>query len=109
MGPGGTPVLRPNVMAAFAVFFLASAASSEPARSNAPGLVPGANESVAVDQLIGLVDSSSSVGKRTLFRDEKALVESFARSMPEGEYETGSIAFGGFDRERAPLEEFDRQ
>ena len=100
-------MLRPNAIVAFAFCALACA-SSQPNRIQAPVLVPGANETVAVDQLIVLVDSSSSVDESTLFRDEKAVVESFARSMPEGDYETGSIAFGGFDRTRAPLGEFDR-
>jgi OOP family OmpA-OmpF porin len=102
-------MLRPNAIAAFAICALACASSPPAARIQAPVLTPGANEQVAVDQLIVLVDSSSSVDESTLFRDEKALVESFARSMPEGDYEAGSIAFGGFDRTRAPLEDFERK
>jgi OOP family OmpA-OmpF porin len=101
-------MLRRFAPAALAISALACASSPEAPPINAPVLVPGAHESVKIDQLIVLVDASNSVDKRTLFRDEKAVVESFARSMPKGDYETGSIAFGGFDRTSAPLDEFDR-
>lgn len=101
-------MVRRSVLALLAISALACASSHKTTPINAPVLVPGANESVKIDQLIVLVDASNSVSRRTLFRDEKALVESFARSMPKGDYETGSIAFGGFDRTTAPLEEFDR-
>jgi len=101
-------MLRRSALALLAAFTLACA-SSHPTRINAPVLAPGANETVSIDQLIVLVDASNSVDKRTLFRDEKALVESFARSMPQGDYQTGSIAFGGFDRTNAPLEKFERR
>jgi OmpA-OmpF porin, OOP family len=104
---GGPIMLHRFALAALAISALACA-SSHPTPINAPVLVPGAHESVQIDQLVVLVDASNSVDKRTLFRDEKAVVESFARSMPKGNYETGSIAFGGFDRTTAPLEEFDR-
>ena len=100
-------MLRLSALAALATFALACA-SSHPTPINAPVLKPAANETVSIDQLIVLVDASSSVDKRTLFRDEKALVESFAKSMPQGDYQTGSIAFGGFDRTNAPLARFQR-
>jgi OOP family OmpA-OmpF porin len=94
-------------LAVLAISALACA-SSNPTPINAPVLAPGANETVSIDQLIVLVDASNSVNERTLFRDEKALVESFARSMPQGDYQTGSIAFGGFHRANAPLARFER-
>jgi OOP family OmpA-OmpF porin len=72
-------------------------------------LVPAANEAVAIDQLIVLIDASSSVDEDTLFRDQKSLVESFARAMPEGEYETAAITFGGFKRQNTELARFDRR
>ncbi len=92
----------------FAAVISALACASSPPKPpiQAAALVPAASEAIVIDQLIVLVDASNSVKKE--FRDEKALVESFARSMPAGDYETGSIAFGGFDRTTAPLEEFDR-
>src|SRR2546425_4063651 len=101
-------MLRLSALAALAIPALACASSPAAPPINAPVLVPGAKESVKIDQLIVLVDTSNSVDKRTLFRDEKALVESFARSMPKGDYQTGSIAFGGFHRTTAPLGKFDR-
>src|SRR5262245_2737657 len=89
------------------VFF---ACASPPAKPPIQGavLVPGAGEEVTVDQLIVLVDASSSVDRRGEFRDEKALVESFARTAPEGDYQTGGITFGGFKRDTDPLARFDR-
>jgi OmpA-OmpF porin, OOP family len=92
-------------LSALAISALACA-SPRPTPIHAPVLTPAAHESVKVDQLIVLVDTSHSV--RSEFRSEKALVESFARSMPKGKYETGSIAFGGFERVHAPLAKFDR-
>jgi OOP family OmpA-OmpF porin len=89
----------------------ALACASPPAKPpiKAAALVPAANEAVAIDQLIVLVDASSSVDEDTLFRDQKSLVESFARAMPEGNYETGAITFGGFKRQNAELARFDRR
>jgi OOP family OmpA-OmpF porin len=101
-------MLRRLPIAALAISAIACA-TSNPKPINAPALVPGAGETVKVDQLVVLVDTSNSVDKRTLYQDEKALVQSFARSMPQGSYETGSIVFGGFDRTNAPLAKFDRQ
>src|SRR5262245_29722751 len=98
---------RRSILAALPLSALACASSPPAAPIHAPVLVPGAHESVKVDQLIVLIDSSASV--KGEFADEKTLVESFARSMPKGRYETGSIAFGGFRRENAPLETFDRE
>jgi len=71
--------------------------------------VPAAHEAVAIDQLIVLVDASSSIDEDTLFRDQKSLVESFARAMPDGDYEAGGITFGGFKRDTDSLKRFDRQ
>jgi OOP family OmpA-OmpF porin len=98
-------MLRRIALAVLSISALACASPPAP-QIHAPVLAPGANESVKVDQLIVLVDSSNSV--KGEFHGEKALVESFARSMPKGKYETGSITFGGFDRINAPLEKFDR-
>jgi hypothetical protein len=65
-------MLRRSILALLAITALACA-SSNPTPINAPVLVPAANETVSIDQLIVLVDASNSVNKRTLFRDEKAL------------------------------------
>ncbi len=96
-----------SALTVLAMFALACASPPPPTASiNAPPLVPGTGEEVAVDQVIVLVDASNSV--KGEFRDQQGLVQSFARSMPQGDYETGSIAFGGFDRTNAPLSEFER-
>src|SRR5262249_163560 len=75
----------------------------------ASALVPGKGEVVATNQVIVLVDGSSSVDEDTLFRDQKAVVESFARAMPDGDYQTGAITFAGFPRHTSPLARFDRK
>jgi OOP family OmpA-OmpF porin len=75
---------------------------------DAPVLVPGAQERVAIDQLVVLVDSSSSVSEDGLFEDEKSLARSFASSVPDGDYETSLIAFGGFSRQRVDAARFER-
>ncbi len=101
-------MLRRSIVAPLSLLALACATPPVPA-IKAPVLVPGAGETVAIDQLVVLIDASTSVYERTLFRDQKTLIESFARSMPEGDYEAGSIAFGGVDRTVAPLADFDRK
>lgn len=67
---------------------------------------PGANEEVVVDHAYLIVDSSSSVDEE--FAREKAMVESFIGAMPEGTYQSGAVAFGGYERQTQPLEPFDR-
>ena len=101
---------RPTTLVCLVVSVL-FACASPPAKPPIQGavLIPGEGEEVAVDQLIVLVDASSSVDRRGEFRDEKALVESFARTAPEGDYQTGAITFGGFKRDTDPLARFDRK
>lgn len=60
-----------------------------------------ANQRVVVDQAYLIVDSSASVAPD--FATEKALVQSFVGAMPTGTYQTGSVAFGGYQRQIAPL------
>ena len=97
------------LLAAAVISALACASPPPKPPIQATALVPAADETVAIDQLIVLVDASSSVDEDTLFRDQKSLVESFARAMPEGEYETGAITFGGFKRQNTELARFDRR
>ncbi|MGH7336355.1 MAG: OmpA family protein, partial [Myxococcota bacterium] len=99
-------MLRRFALAALSIFAIACASSPDRPPINAPVLVPAENESVTIEHVLVLVDASHSV--KSEFRAEKALVESFARSQPSGDYETGSIAFGGFDRTTAPLADFER-
>jgi len=60
-------------------------------------VVPGADEMIIVNQAMVIVDSSSSmrVGK---IREAKALAESLFEVMPDGDYQTAMIAFGGDGR-----------
>lgn len=76
---------------------------------DAPVLVPTAQEMVVVDQLVVVLDASSSVSEDTIFRDQKTLARSFARSAPAGDYETSVITFGGFRRETQAPATFDRE
>jgi OOP family OmpA-OmpF porin len=94
------------VTAFFAVLACASSTPRPPIQASP--LVPGKGETVAIDQLVVLVDGSASVDEDTLFQDQKALVESFARAMPDGQYETGAITFGGFERQNTGPARFDR-
>ncbi|MEM7408766.1 MAG: OmpA family protein [Myxococcota bacterium] len=92
-----------------AAFALACATPVTPAQPiAAPVLEPATGEAVVVDHLVVLVDASASVPGSTLFHNEKVLVTSFAKSMPEGSYDAGAIAFGGFKRETDALARFDR-
>jgi len=67
---------------------------------------PGAGEQVIVDHAYLIVDSSSSVEQE--FQAEKAMVRSFVGAMPEGTYQTGTVAFGGYKREGSDLATFNR-
>ena len=94
-----------------ALFTLSAIACATPPAApsiDAPILVPTAQESIVIDQLVVLLDASSSVSKSTIFRDQKTLAESFARSAPNGDYETSVITFGGFRRETTEPARFDR-
>lgn len=97
-----------SVLAALAVGGLACASPAPQAPIDAAVLTPGPRERVVVDQVVVLVDASSSVPARSLFQTEKNLVSSFAASMPSGSYEVSTIGFGGFARQRTALAPFDR-
>lgn len=71
-------------------------------------VAPAADEMVVVDHLYVIVDASFSQG---LFPCEKALVQSFARAVPDGTYEVGLLSFGGYgsgDWQHYPLSRLDR-
>jgi hypothetical protein len=61
--------------------------------------VPSANEQLALDQIIVLVDVTGSMagGK---YRHEKALVDAFTGAMPDGPYEAGIDSFSGVSVEQ---------
>lgn len=67
---------------------------------------PGPGERVAVTHNYLIVDSSESVTE--VFQSEKALVQSFVAAQPDGAYQQGGVAFGGYDRQNEPLAVFDR-
>jgi len=58
-------------------------------------VVLGENEQIVRDQLIILVDESATIGTGRIFRHEKALVEYFTASMPDGAYQSGLKSFAG--------------
>jgi OmpA-OmpF porin, OOP family len=69
-------------------------------------ITAGPGQRVAVTHSYLIVDSSESV--RHVFPTEKALVESFVAAQPEGSYETGATAFGGYQRQSEKLSSFNR-
>lgn len=91
-------------------FLIAGCATSEPAvqKVDARPLQPAAGERVVVDHLLVIVDSSGSLEDGAVFYEERALVESFVASSPDGSYEAGAVAFGGFDRSEIAMAPFDR-
>jgi OOP family OmpA-OmpF porin len=90
------------------VIFLGVSCASSPdiAPLNASPVTPGAGERVVVDHAYLVIDSSASISED--FAREKALVESFVGAMPDGTYQTGSVAFGGYARQASELSPFDR-
>ncbi len=94
-----------NPVALSILFFSLACASPPPVAPVSVGpLQPTAGERVVVDQSILIVDSSASVP----FAKNKAIAQSLVSSMPEGGYEAGSIAYGGFRRETHGLSSLDR-
>ena len=69
-------------------------------------ITPGPGQRVAVTHNYLIVDSSESV--RHVFPTEKALVESFVAAQPDGTYEDGATAFGGYQRQTEKLSAFNR-
>ena len=72
---------------------------------------PAMNEKIDLDQIMILVDASGSMRSEELFPLEKALVESFAAGMPDGNYNSGMVSFGQNDTSKwliLPLRKFDR-
>ncbi|MFB3786035.1 MAG: OmpA family protein [bacterium] len=61
-------------------------------------VVPAEGEELAVNQAVIVVDGSTSM-QLDKIRVTRALVEAFAQTMPEGNYQTGMVIFGGDDFE----------
>lgn len=81
-------------------------ASPSVAPLGAGPITPGPGERVAVTHNYLIVDSSESVTE--VFPTERALVESFIAAQPEGTYEQGGTAFGGYQRQTEALTPFNR-
>lgn len=60
-------------------------------------VVPGADEMVAINQAVVIVDSSSSMRVQKI-REAKALAQGIFEVAPDGDYQTGMISFGGEGR-----------
>jgi OOP family OmpA-OmpF porin len=93
---------------AITLSLLGGVACSTPAVAplGAGPISPNAGEKVVVDQAYLIVDSSSSV--ESDFAKEKAMVQSFVGVMPNGTYQSGAVAFGGYKREGQDLSTFNR-
>jgi OOP family OmpA-OmpF porin len=87
---------------------LACASPQPVAPIDAGAMRPGANESVNVDLLVIIADTSSSITESGEFPRQRALIRSFVDSLPDGNYEAGAVVFGGFERQTYPLAPFDR-
>ncbi len=98
------------VPSTFLLLFAVACATPEPAvqKVAARPLQPAAGEAVVVDQLYVIIDSSASLDDGAMFYQERALVESFVGASPDGDYQAGAVAFGGFNRSEIPLARFDR-
>lgn len=81
-------------------------ASPSVAPLGAGPITPGPGERVAVTHNYLIVDSSESVTE--VFPTERALVESFIAAQPDGTYEQGGTAFGGYQRQTETLSPFNR-
>jgi len=69
-------------------------------------VTPGPGERVTVTHNYLIIDSSESVTRT--FQGEKALVQSFVAAQPNGSYQQGGVAFGGYERQHETLTVFDR-
>ncbi len=101
-------MLRRSTLLIWIPAALACASGTPLPSVDAPVAKPAAGEAIAVDHVIVLMDASASLPEGTEFRDEKTIARSFARSMPDGDYEAATIGFGGFRRETTELAPFDR-
>lgn len=71
-------------------------------------IIPSPGDSRAVEQVIILLDCSSSMNQATKFPLAKSLAESIISAMPEGNYLAGMILFGGKRYQVYPLSVIDR-
>lgn len=85
---------------------LLTACATPPIPYKAPVAVTPPTGRVAVSETIVLLDASGS--QELVFADGKATLESIVAAMPNGDYQAGHLAFGGFKREATGVSRFDR-
>jgi OOP family OmpA-OmpF porin len=83
-----------------------TACASAPIPYKTPVSVTPPSGRVAVSRAVNLFDVSGS--QELVFADGKATLEALVAAMPNGNYQTGTIAFGGFKREATGIARFDR-
>jgi OOP family OmpA-OmpF porin len=71
-------------------------------------VVASGGETIAVDQVVLVFDSSSSIDADRYFPPAKAMLESFVAGMPDGTYAAGGVIFGGTTAPFDALARFDR-
>lgn len=106
------PVTLLGGLALSLIFPLAGCMTTPPASdfSTNPA-VPSANEQLALDQIIVIVDVTGSMSGAK-YRHEKALVDAFVGAMPDGSYEAGINSFAGVSMDewvQLPLGPYNRQ
>lgn len=84
----------------------ATACATAPVPHKAPVAVTPPSGRVAVSRAMNLLDASGS--QALVFADGKATLESIVAAMPNGDYQAGNLAFGGFKREATGMARFDR-
>lgn len=101
-------MLRTSFVATLGLGFVACATPQNVTPVAAAPLQLTSNERIQIDHLLVIVDASASLAGDNQFLDEKVLVEAYFASVPDGQYEAGAVAFGGFERQSHPLTLFQR-
>ena len=91
------------------ILFLVGCASTPPLAPIAVSpATPKPNQVLAVENLLVVVDTSGSLGKRSSFPQTKQVVEGFVAALPQGDYQAGILSFGGQSIAEASLAPFNR-
>ncbi|MCH2185106.1 VWA domain-containing protein, partial [Myxococcota bacterium] len=104
-------MIRFIVLPAFSVLvlFLVGCASTPPLAPIAVSPATAkANQVLAVDNLLVVVDTSGSLGPKSSFPVTKQVVEGFVAALPQGDYQAGILSFGGQALSAASLSSFNR-
>lgn len=100
--------MKPLFLATACLLGLACASVPAPSPIAVDAIRPGAKERISPDDLTLLVDASGTIDERTQFPQEKALLGSIVKALPEGRYSAGTVVFGGHARDTLPNAKFDR-